>query len=283
MSSSMAKKCSGRPSRLCLAAAATLAVTATFASSAFVGAPLPRASGGLLVAERIHAQPAAASAAARASQRAVPSAGWQVIGAAVLLCASAAFPRRASKSSTGSRCRVVGCQAVPSPAAVLSVSAPESLVPDAPALIDLTMMEAKQVKRGFAAAPVSVAATAAAASPAEHTQSVPLGAPRRASARLVGGARRRQHSASDRTARASRAARRSVGARLQASAVAEPIVRSWDVSKVRAKIQHGLKLDACLHSRRSKDIKSPTNNKETCDDGVGISSSYFDNHYYNHL
>lgn len=282
MSSSMAK-CSGRSSRLYLAATATLAVTATFASNAFVGAPLPRALGGLPVAERIHAQPAVASPAIHASQRAAPSAGWQVIGAALLLCASAAFPRHASKSSTGSRCRVVACQGVPAPPAVLSVSPPESLVPAAPALIDLTVTEAEQAKHTFAAVPVSMVATAAAAAPAEHTQSVPLGAPKRASARMVGGSRRRLRSASPRTARAARAARRSVGARLQASAVAEPVVRSWDVSKVRAPIQHGLKLDTRLHSRRSKDIKSPTNNKETCDEGVGISSSYFDKNYYNHL
>ena len=62
MSSSVAQKASRRPGRLCLAAAVTLAATATFAG-AFVGAPAPWARGSL--AERTRARPPAQGAAGR--------------------------------------------------------------------------------------------------------------------------------------------------------------------------------------------------------------------------
>mmetsp|Transcript_57620 Transcript_57620/g.148234 ORF Transcript_57620/g.148234 Transcript_57620/m.148234 type:complete len:297 (-) Transcript_57620:304-1194(-) len=281
---------SGRTGRIGLAAAATLALAA---SSAFVSTPQPRA-GGVITTERFHVQPALAMPATGEYRRAGQStstATWQVVGAAVLLLASAAVPRRASKTSSLRRCQVVSCRAMPVPAAmsVVAPTPPSQLIPAEPVLLDLTATEETLPQQVFSVATAKVPSVM----PAVPVQAVPkvapeeqsqaAGAPRRSSARFVGGARRsasRAFSAKGRSSRATRAARRSMGARLQPACVAEPIICSFDISKARAPIQHGLK--ATSRARGGKDTKSATYNRETSDVGVGISARYFDMNQHHH-
>lgn len=104
------------------------------------------------------------------------------------------------------------------------------------------------------AAPAAVpcaAATAAASSPRQC---------RSRAARFVGGARR-AHSQNASRATPLRATRRAVGAKLQSPPRFEAVPVSYDASKLRMKIQLGLRVSSCLRSERGRESKTPSASK----------------------
>jgi len=135
------------------------------------------------------------------------------------------------------------------------------------------MLPATPVAQPLATPRASV--TEATATPTPAKASPPSRQLRGRAAHFVGGARR---SHSQRKSRASplRAARRSVGAKLKAPPCFEVVPASYDASKLRMRIQFGLRVSSCLRSERGRESKTPSASKGSdMSTGVRIQANEF--------
>jgi len=190
-----------------------------------------------------------------------------ILGAAALL-ALAVSARGSKRSHQKGKSRVsVVCSAAapnlstawatPAVAKNAPVPAPQSArvasVVKLVALISLDDTEVNEVSLPAVAA-IPLVASAALPSAAPQPSAVPTSA-RPQAARFIGGCRR--SSKGPRSTRfTARAARRAVGAKLQpAACMAEPIVMSFDSSKLRSEIQTGMRINGFVNVGNSDDAK----------------------------
>lgn len=214
------------------------------------------------------------------------TASWWACGCALLVFASATRSSPVARGQRGQRNhhRVVTCRAASwsTATAPLMQQAPESLVATAPC----------PQTRETASAPV-VAVPSEPVHPLVQPSIAPLigtlqitveqhpaaGPQQRGRrARFAGGARHRSsRRASTPNMRASRTARRSVGARLSPAPAQPPVLEaSFDSSRQRTKVQVGLRNVQRVRSERSREYKTPSASIGLNDKSGVLTATYFE-------
>lgn len=281
--------------RLCVAAGVTLAFTAMWADSAFVVNQQPTTAPEVLQARRSPMRSAVPAAPERMAASGHSSGlGVSACAGAVLLWVAAALPARLVKNKPARKVQVVGLQAmpvysapvpqqvavaasVPEPVAPVALPALPSLlgevVPEIAAKAEPTIVHLPSVEPQLVTE-VKTEATPASAEP------VKLGFPTRGPARFVGGARRAEFRQASTGASASRAARRAVGAKLQPACEHVTIPPSYEASVVRAPIQTGLRIEACIRTGRGRQVKTPPAVKSFMDEEGGLLRTALRHHHH---
>lgn len=191
---------------------------------------------------------------------------WQLAGFAAFAVVSAAqaLRLRQNQSRKSARC-IVACRAVATP-----FVAPRQIAPVSIPVVEAIEQPAGPALISFAAEPVPSAVPAKAL----RESATPFIAPaarRPSPARCIGGSRRAGVRSSSRSA--SRMARRAAsdekssnrqtGARLQAHLDHQVMSPSYDASRVRSKIQLGLRYKTRGRSASSRESKTPSTSSDT--------------------
>lgn len=261
----------------CAAAAVVLALTAVAPSGkAFASGPLTKTGTDLRV--QFGATAPALSAAAPFQARPAGSSAWQSFSSVALLGACAVAVARAMQPvSKQTRSIRVTTQALPVQRApqAQAPAAPVAIQPVAPtvhSLVDLDAPVTVSAPVLPCAQPPVVLAPAApqvvqqSAEPEVNEVFSGVSTPRGQPARFVAGARVSANRGS-RSARASRSARRGVGARLLPACEHQVITPSFDASRLRVPIQLGLRASSHVHSESAREVKTPTTS-----DGITVAA-----------
>ena len=202
------------------------------------GCPLLATAGDAFVTLRsITSTPAGVKGVQLAERSGVMAAGhlnvFKATAASVaLLCLAASRLSKTTAKPSSIRYAVVS----------MTAGAPVPVPKDLPQFDDLLMMESVEAVQPC---------TSPTPTPPAIAQPLPAEAPLcgKTKARFAAGARRRSRAAS------SRAARRAIGQRLCERAVHCALPASYDVSKVRTKIQLGVRVSSCLRSESGRESK----------------------------
>jgi hypothetical protein len=258
----------------CAAAAVVLALTAIAPSGrAFASGPLTKTGLDLRVPL---GSAAPALSAAPLQARPAGSSSWQSFSSVALLGACAVAAARAMQPvKKQTRSIRVTTQALP----VLHAPQPqaqaartiEPMAPTVHSLVDLdapVTVSAPALPRAQPPVVLAPAAPQVAQQSAEPKKDVFSGVstPRGQPARFVAGARVSANRGSQ-SSRASRSARRGVGARLLPACEHQVITPSFDSSRVRISIQLGLRMNSHVHSESAREVKTPA-----CSDGITVAA-----------
>lgn len=255
----------------CAAAAVVLALTAVAPSGkAFASGPLTKTGLDLRV-PRGSAAPALSAAPFQA--RPAGSSPWQsfssvaLLGACAVAAARAMQPAKKQTRSIRVTTQAIPVQHAPQPQA----QAARTIEPMVHSLVDLdapVTVSAPALPRAQPPVVLAPAASQVAQQSAEPEKDVFSGVPtpRGQPARFVAGARVSANRGSQ-SSRASRSARRGVGARLLPACEHQVITPSFDSSRVRISIQLGLRMNSRVQSESAREVKTPA-----CSDGITVAA-----------